>query len=84
VIKAYFIAPSYDQARFWAREMRLGPRDWAYLRDMRDCEGRFRNNTLPVYRVGSYRTTREMREVLDYLEWVGQEITRWTGDAPDE
>lgn len=73
MIKALFIAPSYQQAKFYA--IRLGfdnPREWKLIRSVEDIQGIGKD--MPIYRVGGYILDESIFEAIDYLEHKGIKI----------
>lgn len=76
MIEAYFIAPSYRQADFWARQMAREagrPMRWRLLRSIQDVAGAD-FGSVPVYRVGSSELPRDAQEVAYYLTQIGVEV----------
>ena len=80
--KAYFIAPSHQQAAFWAAEMGYGRGEWRFLFSEHDYRGRFPSE-LPVFRVGDPSCEPSIGAAgVEYLLACGQEVIyppeRWS------
>jgi hypothetical protein len=74
MIKAMFLAPTYEQAKFHARELGFhNPKEWKFIRDIQDVEG-FNLKEMPIYRVGGFMLDRKKKDVMDYLDWKGIEL----------
>jgi len=73
MIKAMFLAPTYDQAIFHARELGFhNPKEWKYIRDIHDVEG-YSLKEMKIFRVGGFMLDAKQLDVMDYLDWKGIE-----------
>lgn len=75
LIKAYFIAPSFTEANYWAKQLGyIDRKEWKMLNRLEDAQG-LRGTELPVYRVGGFIHDMYKFEVMNYLDFIGVKIT---------